>query len=342
VQSLLLINNRQLLERSQTLAQRVERAEPSLPKAQIRLLYQLLYSRQPSADELTEAEYFLQEQAPHIPVSVPSNTAVIVETMPQREGKAVVLAPRSPQERLVTTGVKPLAEDFTVESVVLLRSIYEGGEIRTIASDWTGDRSKPGWSLGITGGQSQRKPQMLVMQLAGASSAGTTTYEAVFSDLQIQLGRSYYLAASVHYAANSAGAVTFYLKDLTNDDEPLQTTVVPHPMAHSQPSEAPFTIGARAGNGIQHQWDGLIDEVRVSAGPLAAEACFYQRKEAALPSAVISCWQFEPMLGMLTDTRQQRENLLPPSTAPKNQLHPSAMADLCHAMLNSNEFLYVR
>ena len=86
----------------------------------------------------------------------------------------------------------------------------------------------------------------------------------------------------------------------------------------------------------------MIDEVRLRAGLLTAEDCFYQQKAAALPASVLACWQFEPVPSFLNDAKALKDTLLPPIAAPTNQLRATALADLCHAMLNSNEFLYVR
>jgi hypothetical protein len=342
VQSLLLINNRQLIERSQTMAQRLETAHPADPNQQIRLAYHLIYNRQPNRDELTEAAYFLTEQSARIPVQAQPTAPFVVESMPQREGKAVVLAPHTSQERLVSTGLALPMGDFSIEAVVLLRSIYDNGELRYIASTWNGDKQKPGWALGITGAKSQRKPQMLALQMLGAGPDGKLRYEPVFSDLQIQLDRSYYVAASVHFGDATGGTVTFFLKDLANDDVLLQTTICPHPIVTPQASEFPLTIGARAGSALSSQWDGLIDELRLRSSVLSAEECFYTQKASTLPASVLACWQFEATPGFLYDAKPRRETLLPPVAAPMNKLHASALADLCQAMLNSNEFLYIR
>ncbi len=339
VQSLLLINNRQLIERSQALAQRLEKAEATNPSAQIRLAYQLLYNRPPAADELSAAQNFLISQATLLPPQAAPSAPFLAESMPQRDGKAVVLAPHSSQERLLTSIPDPLpAGDFSIESIVLLRSVYDSGELRLIASNWNGDHQQPGWALGITGAKSQRKAQMLALQLVGAGADGKTRYEPIFSDLSIQLDRSYYLAVSVHYG----GTVTFYLKDLANDDELLQTTVVPHPIISPQASPERITIGARAGANVSSQWDGLIDEVRLHAELLNAGEHCYLSAGNGFPNSLRACWQFEPTPGFLMDSKSLQATLQSPQAAPQAQLRPSALADLCHAMLNSNEFLYVR
>ena len=232
--------------------------------------------------------------------------------------------------------------DFTIETVVLLRSIYDNGDLRVIASSWDGEKKQPGWALGITGAKSQRKPQMLTLQLVGRGVNGDTLYEPVFSDLQIQLDRSYYLAASVHLGGPGEGTVTFFLKDLANDDELLQSTVVPHPIAQEVGGNLPIVIGGRSGKQAVHQWDGLIDEVRLSKGLITGEQCCYTKKSAALTPNVTACWQFEPNPGYLHDSAQKVINLTPVSPVKPSETKSSALADLCHAMLNSNEFLYVR
>lgn len=343
VQSLLLINSRQLIESSQTMSRRLVKEKPGNESEQIRLAYQLLFNRQPATDELSDALTFLQSQEATTPKVKEIEQPFLAESMPQREGKAAVLAPGSAQERLVmNTPMPKLEADFTIESVVLLRSVYDSGEVRVIASSWNGEKQKTGWALGITGARSARKPQMPVLQMVGNGADGALLYEPLFSDLQIQLERSYYLAASIHLGGPGEGSVTFFLKDLSNDDELLQTTVVPHPIARDVAGESPLVIGGRAEKRAASQWDGLIDEVRLSKGLITAEQCFYQQKNKTLPSSVMASWQFEPETGFLNDTAQKVVNLT--TVTPKNASasENNALADFCHALLNSNEFLYLR
>ncbi len=50
---------------------------------------------------------------------------------------------------------------------------------------------------------------------------------AVFSDHFVELNKPYYVAASVRMARDGKpGAVTFHLKDLSNDDQPLDSRTV--------------------------------------------------------------------------------------------------------------------
>jgi hypothetical protein len=343
LQSLLLVNHRPFLERAEAMAERLEKQFPLQPAEQIRLAYQLLYQRSPTSHELAEAMEFLREQSIKIPHANPNAANFLAEAMPQREGKAAVLAPGSAQEKLVLFQPMPRpTADFTIETVVLLRSVYEDGSLRVIASSWDGGKEQSGWSLGITGTKSQRKPRMLTLQMVGHGTEGEWLYEPVFSDLQIQLDRSYYLAASVHLGGPGEGTVTFYLKDLANDDEPLQTTVVPHPLVKNVAGNLPIVIGGRTGKESGHQWDGLIDEVRLRQGTLSPDQCFFQHPKEKLPPAVTACWQFEPATGYFHDMAQRLDNLQCETQGKSPPRHGSALADLCHAMLNSNEFLYIK
>lgn len=341
VQSLLLINSRYLLERAQEFSARLKREFPDNVEEQVSGGFQLTYGRHPSSDEREAAVGFIRSQQRQVETETPAETPFLAEAMPQREGKAAVLAPSSGQERLFINVGLPLAEgDFTVEAVALLRSVYENGEVRVVVSAWDGDNSHPGWALGITGKKSQRKPNMLVLQLVGHSTEGRVIYEPVFSDVQIQLERSYYLAASVHLGGAGEGKVTFYVKDLANDDQPLVTTVVPHPVARGvQPDGVRMAIGGRAAGSTGHQWDGLVDEIRLSRGLVAEAQCCY--KTYGVSAAVSACWQFEAKTGFLRDTVSGLENLEPSTSLRKVAPVGDALTDFCHGLLNSNEFLYV-
>ena len=54
--------------------------------------------------------------------------------------------------------------------------------MRTIAAHWDGSTKNPGWNFGITGKQSRRKPQTVVLQLVGHDRDGKLIEEAAFSD----------------------------------------------------------------------------------------------------------------------------------------------------------------
>lgn len=68
--------------------------------------------------------------------------------------------------------------------------------------------------------------------------------------------------------------ITFYAKDLTNDDEPMQSVQIAHTVASGIANETPLVIGGLgAGNG--NLFDGLIDDVRISDTALKNEELLF-------------------------------------------------------------------
>ncbi len=72
------------------------------------------------------------------------------------------------------------ASDFTIEAFFQVRSVDEGSTVRIIGGKWDGDRTKPGWGIGITVKGSRRKPQTLALQIVGLTRIGEIAEEAVF------------------------------------------------------------------------------------------------------------------------------------------------------------------
>jgi hypothetical protein len=343
VQSLLLFNSQPLLLRAKALAARLERDAPGGEAEAIERAYRLAYGRSPAADELTAARQFLREQSRRVrPEEAGSEAAAFLhDRIPYRDGQAALFSPEGPQRRFEVPYHAMLPEgDFTIEAFVLPRSVYESGAVRTIAARWDGGGKSPGWGFGITGKQSRRKPQTLVMQLIGSRLDGSSGEEAIFSDQHIQINKPYYAAASVKLAAGGQpGVVTFYLKDLSNDDEPLLVARVPHRITGGFGNTLPLTLGGRRGPGDSF-FHGLIDDVRLSRAPLEANELLYTA-EGAGPETV-AYWQFEAKPDVFHDSAGNKLHIRPPdrnrgSVDPRRE----ALGDFCHALLNSSEFLYV-
>src|SRR5438477_11957934 len=112
----------------------------------------------------------------------PRPAPFLAEPMPARDGKAALFDPEGPQKQFEVPESASLPDgDFTVEAIVLLKSVYEDGAVRTIAAHWDRQETHPGWSLGVTGKKAPGKPQHLVLQLA-ASSGQASSSETVLSD----------------------------------------------------------------------------------------------------------------------------------------------------------------
>jgi hypothetical protein len=275
-----------------------------------------------------------------------SRAAFVPEKMPFRDGQAAALDPSSPQRMLRVTDSATLIQDggFTVEAFVLLRSVYDSGNLRTIASKWRGLQKEPGWSLGVTGQQSRRKPQTLALQMVGKKRDGTFGEVVAFSDHHLTLHKPYYVAAAVTPATPEAeGKVAFYFKDLSNDDEQLLTATVPHELAGGLANREPIIIGGRSG-GTDSFFHGIIDDVRLARGALPLGQLLYTAETATAMAS--GWWRFEPKPDALHDNSGHGHTLEPLAMRSKSATDSfdaahAAMSDLCHALLNASEFLYV-
>jgi hypothetical protein len=223
---------------------------------------------------------------------------------------------------------------------VVLRSLYEDASVRTIVSQWSGGKGKPGWSLGVTSRKSAFKPQTLVLQIAGDAKKHGTDYEAIFSGLHIELNKPYFVAMSVHLGDKDKKGVTFYAKDLSNDDEPMQSVRCAHQMTSLPHSDAVFTIGGRDAAKVEHNWDGLIDDVRLSNGVLRHEQLLLTAE--GVTDRTVGYWQFEQKPGVFKDSSPHGNDIqVKTPAAASTDARLKALADLCHVLLNANEFLYV-
>ncbi|MBI1347336.1 DUF1549 domain-containing protein [bacterium] len=344
IQSLLLINSQLMLQQATALEKRL-RTEAPAPEGRIDLAYRLLFGRPADSHEIAAAQGFLQDQVAHINLEEANSEAAKFEydKIPSRDGQAAVMTPDHPAMQAPHQSEFP-SHDFTIEAFVVVRSVYDSGAVRVMASSWSGSQEQPGWSFGITGKGSRRKPQTLVLELLGKTAEGKLVHDPIFSDHTIQLNRPYYVAAAVKFSDDAAvpGTVTFYVKDIGNDDEPLQSAVVPHRIQSGIDSTFPFTIGGRMSL-KDARFDGLIDDVRLSAAALTTPQLLYTAEAA--PTNTVGFWRFEPNPDVFADASGHGFHLSP-MTRQANEKRLSAerqaWIDLCQVLLNSNEFLYVR
>jgi hypothetical protein len=337
LQSLFLANGRFLRERAEAMATALLARHGDNLASLISEAWLRTAGRLPDADSLEESLSFLSASSAIAVTDRAREAAYPTEPMPHRDGRAVVIAPETPSAGLSINSPPDLTgTDFTVEAVVLLRSIATEGDVRTIAASWDPSSSGNGWSLGVTGQQSRRKPQMPVLQLRSRLADGRSTTEAVFSDLQLQLDRSYYLAAAVHFGPAGEGTVTFSVKDLANDDEPLQTSVASHPLAGPLGLLPRLVLGNDTTAG--RPWDGLIDEIRLHRGILPEDRILLRQPSPG--PATAACWQFEPATGLRRDLVSGQESIAPPPDRPA-EARAAAVTDFCHALLSSSAFLYM-
>ncbi len=340
-QALTMFNGTWLLARARAFSDRVARESSADEGARAAAAMRLAWAREPSSAEIEAARRFLDAETQLIearPAEMKPLT-LTTEKMPFREGKGVVLSPGG-VDRLFMRNSPTFPEgEFTLEAFVQLKSLYQDGQIRTIASLWDGDKKNPGWSFGITGKQSRYKPQTLVLLLNGTGSPANEA-EPIFSGMTLEIGKPYYVAVAVRSDDTSPNGVTFYAKDLSNDDLPMQVAAVPHATSGGIAGKCDFTLGARGGE--KHSvWDGLIDDVRLSRAALPAEQLLLNSAQAT-SEATVGYWRFENDSGLYKDS-SSRGNDIEAKIVQTKPADPrrAAFVDFCHVLLNSNEFLYL-
>ena len=340
MQALTLFNGPWLLARAKAFAARVVRESSADLTERAAAAMRLAWNREPSEKEIAAAAKFIAAQTALVearPAEMKPLTLTL-EKMPFREGHGVVLSP-SGVDRLFMRNSPTFPDgDFTIEAFVLLRSLYDTGDVRTIASHWTGDKKDPGWALGITGKQSRYKAQTLILQLNGAGSPEKEA-EPIFSGLTVEIGKPYYVAASVHIADLASG-VTFYVKDLSNDDLPLQVATVARSTQGGERGTGDLILGGR-GSAKGARWDGIIDDVRLSRAALPVEALLLNSGQS-IADATVGYWRFEAASGVYKDSSPRGNDIEAKIVQAKpGDPQGAAFVDFCHVLLNSNEFLYV-
>jgi len=344
VQSLLLINSQTMLRYATQLEKRVRESLPvdqRTPEQLVEQIWRITLNRLPTAQEMASATQFVQSQMEEIQNAIEPAVApdLVTGKMPYRDGQSILFQPEKVAGTFAVSHDPQLdLDDFTVEIFFQPRSIYASGDVRTLAAKWAGG-TNPGWALGITGKGSRRKPQTVVLQIAGKDRSGKRIEAALFSDQHVEMNKPYYLAACVKLAGKDhPGSVTFYLKDLSNDDEPVMVAEIPHSIVEGITCTEPLIFGSRGGkSGL---FDGLLDDVRLSQGALAREQLLLTAEGAARQT--VGYWQFEPMPGVFHDSLKQGLDIHElKKTHQQASPQTSAWIDLCHVLLNSNEFLYV-
>jgi hypothetical protein len=364
-QSLLLVNGPWALGRAEAFAKRILKGGSEFGAEQVREAYRIAYGREALAAEIEGALAFVQSQSASVgapekanPDKYPNESGLRpISQFFSRTGavtvgeKALWLQPGSRFEKLDLGAVKLPEDDFTIEVVAVLDGVYADASVNTLLSRWNGSQDDIGWSLGVTSTKSRFDPRNFILQIVGDDFQKNRIYEVVPSGLRVPLGKPVYLAAAISARPSkddlAKGSVTFYLKDLSDPGAPLQTETVAHQVVGglSVKEGVATLLGGRAQSG--HHWDGQLARLSISEGALKKEQIlvFPQRSEAEslLPEARrVFDWTFagndgEPPAPGTAWVRQAKE-AVPGGVSPRLL---GAVTDFCHAMLNSNEFLYL-
>ncbi len=264
-----------------------------------------------------------------------------VAKLPYRDGQSILVSLNASNERMTVPHAAELdVQEFTVEVFFQLRSVAKSGAVRTLVAKWNGDMKSAGWRFGITGEGSRRKPQTLVIQAIGENLKGELQEFAIFSDQHIQINTPYYAAASIKLATkDTPGSVTFWLKNLSNDDEPLLTAAIEHGLSGGLQNDEPLTLGSQ-NNKDGQRFDGLIDDVRLTRRSLGLDELLHTAEREL--SDTVGFWRFENVPGVVKNSAADRFEIeAKQDSNDANSPRETAFADWCHALLNSNEFLYI-
>ncbi len=340
-QSLLMMNGAWSLGRATALARRVDGLVPTDSASDLRqevasIAWQLAYGRVPTNDELTSAVSFLNESAKSKPII---QNALAELKVTKSTAANIIGTDQSSNWKLANGSAMP-REDFTVEAIIQLKSLYKDAHVRTIVSHWDGHTKRPGWSFGVTSEKSSYEPRNLILQLVGSvGSKDVPVYEVIPSNLRPELNRPYYVAASVDVDETTQTGITFYLKDLSKLDSPLKAAFVKHKVTRDFRPDVSLVLGDR--DGIRgHRWDGLIDNLLISSSALKPEELFVN---SGAGRNVVGLWQFDRADEPGADGSGTGNHLAVSggSRPTRSGLPEQALVDLCHVLLNSNEFLYV-
>ena len=353
-QALLLSNNEWPRERARALARRVLGGREEVHPADVARAIGLAWGREASRSEIDLALEFLAEQtaerkllkSPAPTVRFPKETGLrpisqnfsgLEVVAPAR--RSLWLQPGSRFERLHVREVTLDANTFTVEAVVQLDAIHKDGKVNTLVSRWNGNHSSPGWAFGVTSAKSRYEPRNLIVQLIGANPGGDLEYEVAASNLRVPLGKPVYLAAIIDLRPNGEGTVRFHLQDLSEADAKLQTATISHNIAGEiHHPKTRFLIGGRD-DPQPHFWDGQVGRLAISDLPIEHSNLFLA---GGRPNGR---YALHLQLGAERDVDAPLPNsrwlMKPRPPGPKRNPVRDAFANFCHALLSSNEFLYL-
>jgi hypothetical protein len=220
--------------------------------------------------------------------------------------------------------------------------------VRTIVARWNNAKTEPGWALGVTSEKSAYKPGNLIVQLSGEDFQGSQVYEVVASNFIIPSGKPYYVAAAIDNHPGEGqqfgGTITFYARDLSDPAAPMQTVKVNHQVCggYISPQRALYIGGREADK--RSLWDGAIARVALRKGALdAGNLMAWVGATDASCIVDVNADQFTTMQKAPPAQRWSIEtSVSTPQGSPKLDANHEAVTDLCHALLNSNEFFYLQ
>ncbi len=354
LQSLLMINGPWPLERSAAIAASLVKSNPDATPAELaEKAISTVYGRDAEPLEVKNATGFFNRQQKMIeedrsgktPESEPVSGGSPLVDATKYFGTAVGNGEQSiyfkegtPFEKLT---LKPAAEEsleFTVEAMVNIEGVYGSGAVRTLFSRWNGDATSNGWGIGVTGAKSRFEPNLLIVQAVGEDFQAAQMAEVLNSGLKIISKKPYYIAVSFVNkplpGGTAGGHIIFRVKDLSDAGARMQVSKIPHALesAFVNPKHQ-LTLGGRystSGN----DWFGAIHRASLTDGIRKDSELPF--KTADKPLITLSSGDFTSPgnKSFIWSTKNQSAKTVKSSKT-------EALGDLFHALINSNEFLYL-
>ena len=353
LQSLLLINGAWPLKRSQVIAASLLKEYPTAGTAELaEHAFRTVYGRTPDSSEVQAASAFLSKQQKMVEEergdkaeSAVEASNPLVDAAKFFKGAAgageqsVYLKEGTPFQKLRIKTASPEPLDFTVEAMVNLEAVYPSGAVRTIASRWDGAVTSFGWSVGVTSARSRFEPNLLIVQAVGEDFQGSVVSEVINSGLKIPSGKPYYVSVVFSTETlpgkNYGGNVTFYARDLSNPTAKMQVSQIPHELGIGYVNpDFDLIMGGRHGQKGQ-QWLGAIHRLSLTEGAAKSEELPFMAKGNPLVS--LSGSDFSSADHKSFSWIRSSD----PASKSRNPAKAEALGDLFHALINSNEFLYL-
>ncbi|MEZ6121687.1 MAG: DUF1553 domain-containing protein [Planctomycetaceae bacterium] len=333
-QALNLMNGSWVRKRSVAMAKRVlDECEGSNPADVIDSAFVLALGRHASSEEIPVMTDLMQQVLDGR--SQPEPPATI--SLSEATGSAMSFSRNGTQRLQSEKSFPQMTAPFTVVAMIHLKSLYPDATVRTIASQWNNNNSERGWALGVTSEKSAYKPRNLILQVVT-----DTGYEVVASNLRPELNQTYLVCVSVEATDDGKGRATFRLR--RSGDSKTETAEVAIKSVKGLESSFPLAIGGRHQQ-AQHRWDGALDQIALFPQTVNAETAD-QLFAATLATSHLmkmnptAAWDFENVESSARDLSSQQHELTVQQSPKVNPLE-EAVADVCHVLLNSNEFVYL-
>ena len=178
------------------------------------------------------------------------------------------------------------------------------------------------------------------MQLTGVNVGGDVVYRVIYSNLQVPLKTELYLSCTVRLSPKGDSTAHFVWKNLGDPDSKVYEAVIEHDVKSLTPNATdPLLLGGRATN--QHFWNGNLKRLLITSPALDKnKLLLLQHPETGKKMNSKLDLDFAKSAEELLSKANFHPLSSPEANKPSSP-RLEALTALCHAVLTSNEFLYL-